>query len=132
MNEVDLRADEGLQKLGYEQQMKRPLLTTATPAFGLSTPIATSLVAGGPAVVFWGFIMVSVLTLTTALSLAEIMAKYPTSAGAYYWCFQLASPRYRLLLSWINGWLTLVGDWTVSLSVCFVGILTISFNITRG
>ncbi|ESK89515.1 hypothetical protein Moror_16074 [Moniliophthora roreri MCA 2997] len=128
MNEVDLRADEGLQKLGYEQQMKRSrnvwhilFMTLAIMAvpFGLSTPIATSLVAGGPAVIFWGFILVSVLTLTTALSLAEIIAKYPTSAGAYYWCFQLASPRYRLLLSWINGWLTLVGDWTVSLSVCF-------------
>ncbi|KAJ8073065.1 hypothetical protein PM082_019933 [Marasmius tenuissimus] len=67
----------------------------------------------------WGFVMVSFITLPVALSLAEICAKYPTSAGAYYWCYRLASPRNRLLLSWINGWLTLVGNWTISLSVTF-------------
>ncbi|KAL0952631.1 hypothetical protein HGRIS_006879 [Hohenbuehelia grisea] len=54
-----------------------------------------------------------------ACSLAEIASIYPTSAGAYYWCFRLASPRSRLLLSWINGWLTMVGVWTISLSVTF-------------
>lgn len=62
----------------------------------------------------------SALTLPVAFSLGEICSKYPTSAGAYYWCFRLASPRRRLLLSWINGWLTMVGVWTVSLSVTFV------------
>lgn len=51
--------------------------------------------------------------------MAEICSKYPTAAGAYYWCFRLASPRSRVLLSWINGWLNLVGVWTVCLSVTF-------------
>ena len=54
-----------------------------------------------------------------ALSLAEICSKYPTSAGAYYWCYRLAPPRYKLIFSWINGWLNLVGNWTVTLSVTF-------------
>lgn len=61
----------------------------------------------------------SVLTQTLALSLAEICSKYPTSAGAYYWCYRLASPRTRILTSWINGWLTVVGVWTIALSVTF-------------
>ncbi|KAG2046373.1 amino acid transporter [Suillus hirtellus] len=87
--------------------------------FGLATPIATSLVGGGPAVMIWGWILVSVLTQTLALSLAEICSKYPTSAGTYYWCYRLASPRTRLLSSWINGWLTVVGSWTADLSVKF-------------
>ncbi|KAJ7748089.1 hypothetical protein B0H16DRAFT_1553974, partial [Mycena metata] len=42
-----------------------------------------------------------------ACSPGKICAKYPTSAGAYYWCFRLAAPRRRLLLSWIDGWLTM-------------------------
>ncbi|KAG2145449.1 amino acid transporter [Suillus bovinus] len=88
-------------------------------AFGISSPIATSLVGGGPAVIIWGWILVSFLTQTLALSLAEICSKYPTSAGTYYWCYRLASPRTRLLASWINGWLTVVGGWTVDLSVKF-------------
>ncbi|OJA19383.1 hypothetical protein AZE42_08275 [Rhizopogon vesiculosus] len=138
---VDAAAREGLQKLGYKQEMKRYIycsvslldevkiptellvqrirLAIMAVPYGLAAPIATSLVAGGPVVIIWGWILVSVLTQTLALSLAEICSKYPTSAGAYYWCYRLASPRTRVLASWINGWLTVVGVWTIALSVTF-------------
>ncbi|KAJ7735983.1 amino acid/polyamine transporter I [Mycena metata] len=121
-------ADSELEKLGYKQEMTRSrglfhilFMTLAIMAvpYGLAAPIATSLVAGGPATIIWGWVTVSFLTLPLACSLGEICAKYPTSAGAYYWCFRLASPRRRLLFSWINGWLTMVGVWTISLSVTF-------------
>ncbi|KAL4071524.1 amino acid/polyamine transporter I [Scleroderma yunnanense] len=127
--DADVAAQEGLQKLGYKQEMTRTrglvhiLFNDPPPkviaAYGLVAPIDTSLAGGGPVVMLWGWILVSALTQALALSLAEICSKYPTSAGAYYWCFRLASPKYRLLLSWINGWLTMVGVWTVSLSVVF-------------
>ncbi|KAG1844723.1 amino acid transporter [Suillus subluteus] len=143
--DVDAVARAGLEKLGYKQEMTRKLnasqqVTLAIMAvpFGLTSPIATSLVGGGPVVIIWGWILVSVLTQTLAFSLAEICSKYPTSAGAYYWCYRLASPRTRLLASWINGWLTVVGGWTVDLSVKFdmiflgvtavAGIFCIFFN----
>ncbi|KAL9708736.1 hypothetical protein Ac2012v2_008118 [Leucoagaricus gongylophorus] len=128
---VNMPTDEAaqdLQKLGYTQEMTRNrglfhilfmLLAIMAVPFALVTPIATSLSAGGPVVMVWGLAMVSVFCETLALSLAEICSKYPTSAGAYYWAFRLASPRYRLLCSWINGWLTMVGVWTASLSVNF-------------
>ncbi|KAF8954276.1 hypothetical protein BDZ97DRAFT_1766380 [Flammula alnicola] len=61
----------------------------------------------------------STTTQPLAFSLAEICSKYPTSAGAYYWCCRLTSPKRRLISSWINGWLTMVGVWTISLSVTF-------------
>ncbi|KAF9450506.1 amino acid transporter [Macrolepiota fuliginosa MF-IS2] len=128
-------AAQGLKKLGYDQELTRTrglahILfsefmvyygkpTSYRPAFGLAAPIATSLIGGGPAVMVWGLAVVSVFCQTLAMSLAEICSKYPTSAGAYYWSFRLASPRYRLLCSWINGWLTMVGVWTISLSVNF-------------
>ncbi|KAJ6554339.1 amino acid transporter [Mycena capillaripes] len=122
------QAAADLQKLGYKQEMTRSrglfhilFMTLAIMAvpYGLAAPIATSLVAGGPVTIIWGWVAVSFLTLPLAFSLGEICAKYPTSAGAYYWCFRLASPRHRLLFSWINGWLTMVGVWTISLSVTF-------------
>ncbi|KAJ8073080.1 hypothetical protein PM082_019948 [Marasmius tenuissimus] len=91
----------------------------AIPA-GLATPMSTSLVGGGPATMFWGFVLVSCFMVPIVLSLAEICAKFPTSAGTYYWTYRLASPRSRILLSWINGWLNLAGNWTVSLSATFV------------
>ncbi|KAF7297440.1 Amino acid transporter [Mycena indigotica] len=145
----DTYAAADLQKLGYKQEMTRarisvvgsstccsvshssPISTaqasydgTVTLAimavpYGLAAPIATSLIGGGPATIIWGWVLVSALTLPLAFSLGEICAKYPTSAGAYYWCFRLAPPNHRLLVSWINGWLTMVGVWTISLSVTF-------------
>lgn len=127
--------------MAVRQLFIRPLvlLLIVIIAYGLAAPIATGLVAGGPAAIFWGcdfsrgdkrscnhllssWVLVSAFAQTLALSLAEISSKYPTSAGACYYCFCLAPPNCRLLYSWINGWLTMVGVWTVSLSVTFVSI----------
>ncbi|KAF8970649.1 amino acid transporter [Flammula alnicola] len=125
---VDNDAAQNLKKLGYQQELTRSrglfhilfmLLAIIAVPFGLAAPIATSLVGGGPAVMLWGWVLVSLATQPLALSLAEICSKYPTSAGAYYWCYRLTSPKRRLISSWINGWLTMVGVWTISLSVTF-------------
>ncbi|KAL0574081.1 hypothetical protein V5O48_007866 [Marasmius crinis-equi] len=128
MSDEQRSADESLMKLGYQQEMQRTrnlwqtlfmsLAILAIP-FGLATTISTGLVGGGPATMFWGFVLVSCFMVPVVLSLAEICAKFPTSAGTYYWSFRLASPRRRILLSWINGWLNLAGNWMVSLSVTF-------------
>ncbi|KNZ81728.1 Polyamine transporter TPO5 [Termitomyces sp. J132] len=136
---------QGLQKLGYKPALPRSrglfhvlfmtlgrsrlsnrvlLMTLSSSAimsvpYGLSTLFVSSLTLGGPVVMIWCWIIVSVLSQFNALSLAEICSVYPTSAGAYYWCYRLASPKSRLVLSWINGWLFTVGIWTVSLAVAF-------------
>ena len=33
----------------------------------------------------------------------------------------LATPKYAPIASWITGWLTLVGNWTVTTSINFSG-----------
>lgn len=68
---------------------------------------------------FLGWIVVLILGECIALSLGELASRYPTSAGPYYWSFQLASPRYRTVLSFITGWTWLIGNWTITLSVNF-------------
>lgn len=68
---------------------------------------------------FLGWIIVCILDECIAISLAELAAKYPTSAGPYYWSFQIASPKYRTVLSFITGWTWLVGNWSITLSVNF-------------
>ena len=50
--------------------------------------------------------------------MGELASKFPTSAGPYYWTFQIAS-RGKTILSFINGWTWLVGNWTITLSVNF-------------
>ena len=80
---------------------------------------------------FVGWIMVCILDECIAISLAELAAKYPTSAGPYYWSFQIADPRYRTVLSFITGWTWLIGNWTITLSVNFgfASLLAATVNI---
>lgn len=86
---------------------------------------------------FLGWVVVLVVDECVALSLGEFASKYPTSAGPYYWSFQLASPSIRTVLSFITGkpmpmitlftllttrlpgWTWLIGNWTITLSVNF-------------
>lgn len=50
-----------------------------------------------------GWVVVLIVDECVALSLGEFASKYPTSAGPYYWSFQLASPSVRTVLSFITG-----------------------------
>lgn len=68
---------------------------------------------------FLGWIVVLIVDECVALSLGEFASRYPTSAGPYYWSYQLASPKYRTVLSFITGWTWLIGNWTITLSVNF-------------
>lgn len=68
---------------------------------------------------FLGWIVVLVVDECVALSLGEFASRYPTSAGPYYWSFQLAGPKHRTVLSFVTGWAWLIGNWTITLSVNF-------------
>ena len=68
---------------------------------------------------FLGWTMVLIADESIALSLAELASKFPTSAGPYYWSFQVAPPRMRTFVSYITGWAWLVGNWTITLSINF-------------
>ena len=68
---------------------------------------------------FLGWVVVLIVDECVALSLGELASKYPTSAGPYYWSFQLAGARYRTVLSFVTGWTWLIGNWTITLSVNF-------------
>jgi len=46
---------------------------------------------------------------------------YPCAGGVYYWSAKISKPEYSAIASWITGWLTLVGNWTVTTSICFSG-----------
>ncbi len=77
------------------------------------------LLPSGQLPMFLGWIVVLIVDECVALSLGELASKYPTSAGPYYWSFQLAGPKVRTLLSFITGWTWLIGNWTITLSVNF-------------
>lgn len=123
-------ADDALAKMGYKAELPRSLsmlsvlgLSFAIMAvpYGLSTTFYISLANGQSVTVIWGWVLLSLLSTAIAASLAEICSVYPTAGGVYYWAALLSSPKWAPIASWITGWLTLVGNWTVTLSINFGG-----------
>lgn len=132
-------ADQALASLGYKAELPRHLsmmsilgLSFAIMAvpFGLSTTLYITLTNGQSVTVLWGWILVSLISVCIAASLAEICAVFPTAGGVYYWSAMLSSREWAPLVSFVDGWLTLVGNWTVTLSINFSGAQLILSAIT--
>ncbi|MBE7182724.1 MAG: amino acid permease, partial [Terriglobus roseus] len=70
-----------------------------------------------------------ILDECVALSLGELASRYPTSAGPYYWAFQQAKTG-KELVSFICGWVWLIGNWTITLSVNFGFASLIAASVT--
>ncbi|KAF4905793.1 Choline transport protein [Colletotrichum viniferum] len=119
---------ETLEQLGYEPSNLHRNRSTRTLLFqsfaicsipyGLGGPLINVIYGGGPLALFVGWIVVALLSQCVALSVAELASRYPTSAGPYYWSFQVAS-RGKAALSFVTGWTWLIANWTITLSVNF-------------
>ncbi|TKA73132.1 hypothetical protein B0A55_06261 [Friedmanniomyces simplex] len=123
-------ADADLAKLGYTSELPRSLsmlsvlgLSFAIMAvpYGLSTTMYITLTDGQSVTILWGWVLVSLISLSIAASLAEICAVYPTAGGVYYWSAMMATKDWAKIASWVTGWMNLVGNWTVTLSINFGG-----------
>lgn len=117
-----------LTVLGYKPELRRnrsmftllfQSLAIAAIPYGFGGPLISAIYGGGQLPMFLGWVVVLIVDECVALSLGEFASKYPTSAGPYYWSFQLANPSVRTVLSFITGWTWLIGNWTITLSVNF-------------
>ncbi|PGH02180.1 hypothetical protein AJ80_08903 [Polytolypa hystricis UAMH7299] len=127
---ADESADAALAKMGYKSELPRNLgmmsvlgLSFAIMAapFGLSTTLYITLVDGQSVTIIWGWVLVTLISIAIAASLAEICSVYPTAGGVYYWSAMLSTKEWAPMMSFIDGWLTLVGNWTVTVSINFSG-----------
>lgn len=102
------------QVLGYQPELGRvrslntilfqSLAIIAVP-FGEGTALTSAIYGGGQLPYFVGWIVVTILDECIAMSLAELASRYPTSAGPYYWAFQLLPEgKTREILSFVTGW----------------------------
>ncbi|KAK5103515.1 hypothetical protein LTS08_002930 [Lithohypha guttulata] len=124
------KRDPDLIQLGYVPELVRnrsmstilfqSLAITAVP-FGEGTALMSAIYGGGQLSYFVGWIVVSILNQCLFMSLAELCSKFPTSAGPYYFTYQLlpSGGKLRTLLSFITGWTWIIGNWTICLSVNF-------------
>lgn len=105
-------ADDDLARMGYKAELPRSLsmlsvlgLSFAIMAvpYGLSTTFLYSLANGQSVTVLWGWVMLSLISVCIAASLAEICSVFPTAGGVYYWAALLSTPEWAPIASWITG-----------------------------
>lgn len=110
--------DARLLEMGYKPELIRSM--SALSMLGLAFSVLSSwgeigssltsgLSAGGPVVLLYGWLGVSLFSLAVVMSLAEICSAYPVNAGQYYWVAILSSKRLGRGLSYITAWGQLAG-----------------------
>jgi amino acid transporter len=135
--EEQLRDDaRDLERLGYTQQLFREMggfsnfavsfsiisiLTGAVLLYGYGLKFA------GPLVNSVGWPLVSVMTLTVAMSMAEIASAYPTAGGLYFWAFRLGGRTW----AWTTAWLNMIGQVTITAGINVAAAIYIIGAVTR-
>lgn len=111
-----------LAQLGYKQTLDRAW--SGFSNFAISFSIISVLAGcfttygqawnnGGPVAISWGWPLISIPILIIGFSMAEIVSKYPTSGGIYWWSGKLGGP----IWAWYTGWFNLIGLIAVVASV---------------
>ncbi|KAL9105544.1 MAG: hypothetical protein Q9227_009288 [Pyrenula ochraceoflavens] len=113
-------ADRALaEEFGYKPVFKREFGYLSTFSFavsisGLFATVATTfsypLYAGGSASAVWCWLISGIGCMCIACSVAELVSAYPTSGGLYYTVSRLAPKEWVPSISWITGWINLLGQ----------------------
>lgn len=81
---------------------------------GLFASVSTTFIypfeAGGASSAVWSWLISGFGCYCIALSVAELVSAYPTSGGLYFTCKYLAPENWVPEISWLCGWLNLIGQ----------------------
>ena len=113
-----------LAELGYKQSLDRAWSSFSN--FAISFTIISVLAGcfttyflawnnGGPIAISIGWPVICGLVLLVALSMSELVSKYPTAGGIYYWASDLGGKTW----GWFTGWFNLIGLVGVVASVVY-------------
>jgi amino acid permease (GABA permease) len=106
-------------EFGYKPVFKREFGYLSTFSFAVSisglfatimTTFSYPLYAGGSAAAVWCWLIAGSGCMCLAFSVAELVSAYPTCGGLYYTVSRLAPKRYVPILSWLTGWINLLGQ----------------------
>lgn len=78
----------------------------------VTTTFSYPLYAGGSASAVWCWLIAGAGCMCIALSVAEIVSAYPTCGGLYYSVSRLAPKKWVPSISWVVGWINLLGQLT--------------------
>ena len=103
-----------LHRLGYAQELFRAMggfqnfaisFTIISILAGCLTSYFIAFNNGGPIAISWGWPIICGLILLVAFSMSELVSKYPTAGGIYYWASTMGGPKW----GWFTGWFNLIG-----------------------
>ncbi|KAF2090345.1 amino acid transporter [Saccharata proteae CBS 121410] len=113
-------ADKALAaEFGYKPVFKREFGYLSTFSFavsisGLFATVATTfsypLSAGGSSAAVWCWLISGAGCMCIACSVAELVSAYPTCGGLYYTVSRLAPREWVPSISWVTGWVNLLGQ----------------------
>ena len=115
---VTLDDDATLHAMGYPRKLTRRFrafdnfaisFTIINIISGIFSAFGFGMGAGGPLILIFGWIGVSVMVLFVGAAMGEIASAYPTSGALYFSAGKLAK-RHRGAWSWYTGWLNFVGQ----------------------
>lgn len=110
--------DATLHAMGYPRKLTRRFkafdnfaisFTIINVLSGIFSSFGFGMNAGGPRVLVFGWIGVSVMVLFVGAAMAEVASAYPTSGALYFSAGKLAK-RHKGAWSWFTGWLNFVGQ----------------------
>ena len=111
-------------RLGKKQEFRRNFSFWSTLGFisiymatweFVLVSLASGLVNGGFAGLFWTFLGTVLCYSTIVLSLAEMTSMAPTSGGQYHWVSEFAPSSCQKFLSYSAGWMSTLG-WLASVA----------------
>ncbi len=113
---------EQLSRMGYAQELFRAMGGFSNFALSFSiisiltgavTLYDHGLTMGGPAEMAFGWPLVTLFTLTVAMSMAELASALPTSGAMYHWSSMLGGKAW----GWFTAWFNIVGNVTLLAAV---------------
>ena len=115
-----------LAEMGYTQDMKRNFsvwsvlgvgFSLTNSWWGISAALVTGINSGGPVLIIYGIILITLISTCVGISLSELASAYPNAGGQYFWASELAPKRYSNFLSYLTGWFAWAGAVFTSASV---------------
>ncbi|MDX6670605.1 MAG: hypothetical protein QOI91_968 [Solirubrobacteraceae bacterium] len=103
-----------LAEMGYKQDLTRAWsgfqnfaisFTIISILAGCFTTYGQAWNNGGPIAITWGWPLISFFILIIGFCMAELVSKYPTAGGIYWWAAKLGGPGW----GWFTGWFNLAG-----------------------
>ncbi|KAF3991744.1 hypothetical protein FT663_02617 [Candidozyma haemuli var. vulneris] len=111
---------------GYKPELRRNFSTLALLGCGfgltnswcgISGSLVTGISSGGPMMIVYGILIITVISLCVAVSLSELASAMPNAGGQYYWTMRLAPRKYAPIASYMCGAYAWAGSVFTSASV---------------